>query len=81
MNTVVITVAVAIIGCIISILTYFAGQKKTFSYCINQYGAPLLGKAASKLDAHRINIECFLKYSQTATEKEELKDYYSILRL
>lgn len=58
---------------------FFKGKKKTFSYCIEQYGAPLLGKAASKLDAHRINIECFLRYSDTQTEKDELKDYYNIL--
>lgn len=59
---------------------FFKGQKKSFAYCIEQYGVPLLGKAASKLDAHRINIECFLKYSQSDTKKDELKDYYSILR-
>ena len=59
---------------------YFAGQTKTFAYCINQYGAPLLGKSASKLDAHRINIECFLKYSQSATENDDLIEYYSILK-
>lgn len=56
------------------------GTKMTFAYCVEQYGAPLLGKAASKLDAHRINIECFLKYSQTATEDEKLKEYYDTLR-
>lgn len=59
---------------------YFAGQRKTFAYCIEQYGAPLLGKAASRLDAHRINIECFLKYSQSLTQKEELKEYYDVLK-
>lgn len=59
---------------------FFKGKKKTFAYCIEQYGAPLLGKASSKLDAHRINIECFLKYSDTLTEKDELKEYYSILK-
>ena len=59
---------------------YFAGQKKTFAYCVEQYGAPLLGKAASKLDAHRINIECFVKYSESLTQKDELKEYYDVLR-
>lgn len=59
---------------------FFKGKKKTFAYCIEQYGAPLLGKAASRLDAHRINIECFLKYSNTLTEKDELKEYYGILK-
>lgn len=59
---------------------FFEGQAKNFAYCIEQYGAPLLGKAASKLDAHRINIECFLKYSQTDSDKDKLKEYYNILR-
>lgn len=57
-----------------------AGYIKTFAYCLEQYGAPLLGKAASKLDAHRINIECFLKYSKTDSEKEKLKEYYATLK-
>ena len=59
---------------------FFAGHRKTFAYCIEQYGAPLLGKAASRLDAHRINIECFLKYSNSLSEKDDLKEYYGILR-
>lgn len=59
---------------------FFAGHQKNFAYCVEQYGAPLLGKAASKLDAHRINIECFLKYSDTASEKAELREYYDVLR-
>lgn len=58
---------------------YFPGHPMNFAYCIEQYGAPLLGKAASKLDAHRINIDCFLKYSSTSTENEELKEYYDTL--
>lgn len=56
------------------------GHTKNFAYCIEQYGAPLLGKATSKLDAHRINIECFLKYSKSDSNKDELKEYYDILR-
>lgn len=59
---------------------YFAGHPMNFAYCIRQYGAPLLGKAASKLDAHRINIECFLKYSDTASEKDKLIEYYDVLK-
>lgn len=59
---------------------YFKGERKTFAYCIEQYGAPLLGKSASKLDAHRINIECFLKYSATESDREELKEYYDVLQ-
>ena len=59
---------------------YPAGTKMNFAYCLEQYGAPLLGKSASKLDAHRINIECFLKYSDTASEDEKLKEYYETLK-
>jgi len=60
--------------------TFFKGTKKTFAYCVEQYGAPLLGKSASMLDAHRINIECFLKYSKSGTVNDSLKAYYDILR-
>ena len=56
------------------------GTKMTFAYCVEQYGAPLLGKAASKLDAHRINIECFLKYSNTNSENEKTREYYETLK-
>lgn len=56
------------------------GTRMTFAYCVEQYGAPLLGKAASKLDAHRINIECFLKYSKTASDDEKLRGYYETLK-
>lgn len=59
---------------------FFKGHRKNFAYCVEQYGAPLLGKSASKLDAHRINIECFLKYSESSTKKPELKEYYDILK-
>lgn len=59
---------------------YFKGDRMTFAYCVRQYGAPLLGKAASKLDAHRINIECFLRYSQTDTDSDKLRQYYDVLR-
>ena len=59
---------------------FFKGHIKNFAYCIEQYGAPLMGKATSKLDAHRINIECFLKYSSSESKKNELKEYYDILR-
>ena len=59
---------------------FFKGHIKNFAYCIEQYGAPLMGKAVSKLDAHRINIECFLKYSASESKKDELKEYYSILK-
>lgn len=56
------------------------GFRKTYWYCIDQYGFPILGKSKSKLDAKRINIDCFLKYSQTISESDELKEYYDVLR-
>lgn len=59
---------------------FFPGQPMNFLYCLEQYGMPLMGKAASKLDAHRINIECFLKYSKTNSEDEKLQEYYNVLR-
>lgn len=55
------------------------GTRMTFAYCLEQYGSPLLSKSASKLDAHRINIECFLKYSESTTENQKLKEYYATL--
>ncbi len=58
---------------------FFEGHEMNFMYCLEQYGAPLLGKAASKLDAHRINIECFLKYSASASSDPELIEYYNTL--
>lgn len=59
---------------------YFKGHPMNFAYCLEQYGAPLLGKAASRLDAHRINIECFLKYSGTISDDDSLKEYYETLK-
>ncbi|MBR1555708.1 MAG: phosphoadenosine phosphosulfate reductase family protein [Oscillospiraceae bacterium] len=59
---------------------FFKGHPMNFAYCVEQYGAPLLGKAVSKLDAHRINVECFLKYSQSGTDKDKLKEYYAVLK-
>lgn len=59
---------------------FFKGHPMNFAYCLEQYGSPLLGKSASKLSAHRINIECFLKYSNTESDDEKLKEYYRILR-
>lgn len=52
----------------------------SFWWCVDQYGWPILGKAASKLEAHRINIDCFLRFSKSASEKESLADYYDVLR-
>lgn len=61
-------------------LIWKKGTAKSYFWCIDQYGYPLLGKAFSKLKAHRINIDCFLEYSKSKSEKPELLAYYDILR-
>jgi len=61
-------------------LVWKAGTLKSYWWCVDQYGYPILGKAASKLKARRINIDCFLAFSETATKDEELKQYYDMLR-
>lgn len=61
-------------------LVWRKGTTMSYWWCVDQYGFPILGKSKSKLDAHRINIDCFLKYSQTASEKGELLEYYDLLR-
>lgn len=61
-------------------LIWKKGMVKNYWWCVDQYGYPILGKAASKLTARRINIDCFLKYSHTTSEKDELKEYYGLLR-
>lgn len=61
-------------------LIWKAGTRKSYWWCIDQYGYPLMGKAASKLKAHRINIDCFLKYSQSISEDEKLLAYYELLK-
>lgn len=61
-------------------LIWKAGTPKNYFWCIDQYGYPLLGKAFSKLKAHRINIDCFLTFSESKSQKPELAAYYDILR-
>lgn len=61
-------------------LVWPAGTLKSYWWCCDQYGFPILGKAASKLDAHRINIDCFLTFSESASNKEELLKYYDVLK-
>ena len=56
------------------------GTRKSYFWCVDQYGWPLLGKAFSKLKAHRINIDCFLQFSESKSMKPELIGYYDILR-
>lgn len=61
-------------------LVWRKGTTMSYWWCVDQYGFPILGKSACKLDAHRINIDCFLKYSASVSEKPELLDYYDLLR-
>lgn len=61
-------------------LVWPKGTMKSFNWCTDQYGYPILGKAASKLTARRINIDCFLKFSSSISEKEETLEYYDLIR-
>lgn len=61
-------------------LVWKKGTMKSFNWCCDQYGYPILGKAASKLTARRINIDCFLRFSDSGSEKQETLDYYDLLR-
>jgi 3'-phosphoadenosine 5'-phosphosulfate sulfotransferase (PAPS reductase)/FAD synthetase len=61
-------------------LVWAAGVRKSYWWCIDQYGWPLLGKAASKLKAKRINIDCFLRFSESQSEDPKLLNYYKLLR-
>lgn len=56
------------------------GTPKNYFWCVDQYGWPLLGKAFSKLKAHRINIDCFLRFSKSNSENDKTLAYYDILR-
>lgn len=38
-------------------LVWPKGTSMSYWYCVDQYGWPILGKAACKLNAHRINID------------------------
>lgn len=61
-------------------LVWKKGTQMSYWWCIDQYGFPIMGKAASKLDARRINIDCFLQFSESASDKTELLEYYELLR-
>lgn len=60
-------------------LVWKKGTPMSYWWCVDQYGFPILGKDFSKLDARRINIDCFLQYSQTSSQSKELKEYYDVL--
>lgn len=59
-------------------LVWEKGTLVSFWFIAEQYGFPILGKAATKLDAPRININVFLKYSNEQSKGNEA--YYTILR-
>ncbi|MDQ7095969.1 phosphoadenosine phosphosulfate reductase family protein [Desulfosporosinus sp. PR] len=59
-------------------LVWEAGTLVSFWFIAEQYGFPILGKDATKLDAPRININVFLKYSPEQSKGNER--YYGILR-
>lgn len=61
-------------------LIWPAGTRQSFMWCADQYGWPLLGKARSKLKAHRINIDCFLRFSESQSDDPKLQAYYALLR-
>lgn len=61
-------------------LVWPKGRYKSYDWCCDQYGYPILGKAASKLTARRINIDCFLRFSESVTQNPETADYYNLLR-
>lgn len=60
-------------------LIWRKGTPMSFWWCCDQYGFPILGKQVAKLTARRINIDCFLAYSQTTSDSDELKAYYELL--
>jgi len=61
-------------------LIWRKGTTMDYWYCIDQYGFPILGKSKCKLDAKRINIDCFLTYSSSISENPELLEYYKLLK-
>jgi len=61
-------------------LIWPAGTRKSYWWCVDQYGWPILGKARSKLKARRINIDCFLRFSKSQSEDPKLLAYYDLLR-
>lgn len=59
-------------------LVWEVGTQVSFWFIAEQYGFPILGKDATKLDAPRININVFLKYSPEQSDGN--KKYYDMLR-
>jgi 3'-phosphoadenosine 5'-phosphosulfate sulfotransferase (PAPS reductase)/FAD synthetase len=63
-----------------SLPSWPVGTRKGYWWCVDQYGWPILGKAWSKLKARRINIDTFLRFSESRSEDPKLLAYYDILR-
>jgi 3'-phosphoadenosine 5'-phosphosulfate sulfotransferase (PAPS reductase)/FAD synthetase len=61
-------------------LVWPAGTLMSYWWCADQFGWPLLGKAWSKLEAHRINIDTFLRFSRSESDNPRLLEYYRVLR-
>jgi len=59
-------------------LVWEKGTQVSFWFIAEQYGFPILGKDATKLDAPRININVFLKYSPEQSKGNDR--YYEMLR-
>jgi 3'-phosphoadenosine 5'-phosphosulfate sulfotransferase (PAPS reductase)/FAD synthetase len=55
------------------------GTRMTYWWCVDQYGWPILGKAWSKLEARRINIDTFLRFSESQSDNPRLLAYYDVL--
>jgi 3'-phosphoadenosine 5'-phosphosulfate sulfotransferase (PAPS reductase)/FAD synthetase len=62
-------------------LVWSRGSLMSYWWCADQFGFPIMGKAASMLDARRINVDCFLRFSESSSVRRELLDYYEILRV
>jgi 3'-phosphoadenosine 5'-phosphosulfate sulfotransferase (PAPS reductase)/FAD synthetase len=61
-------------------LIWPVGSMMSYWWCADQYGWPLLGKSWSKLFARRINIDTFLRFSRSESDKPELLAYYDVLK-
>lgn len=61
-------------------LVWPAGTLKSYWWCVDQYGWPLLGKSWSRLEARRINIDTFLRFSTIQSDNVALLAYYEVLR-
>lgn len=57
-----------------------AGTRMGYWWCVDQYGFPILGKSWSRLKARRINIDTFLRFSESRSDNPTLLAYYEVLR-